>query len=567
LEIDPSPRLIANADPPDYALGQTDEFWIVAQNVPRPLRTEATLRLVTRHAYWYVEPQFSVSDSDLKGAAEFFDTRIYPEVRRLIGNEEFPGVDNDPRITVFNGDVPGVAGYSSSLDSYPVTIAPFSNERDMVFINLRVASIGSPDYLATLTHEFTHLVHRNVKRSEDTWVKEGLGFMMPALVVPNWPIASGSFSANPDIPLTSWAGDGQGAEPASGHYQAAAWFLRYVIDRFGTGAFSCLLRLDDRGLSRSGLAPSCGVPALFPDVFMDWAVANVVGARPGGGVQPYTGDAPDAPRPRKIERVAPAEVTAAQFGAEYFDLPTDGPVTVDFVGDSEVPVIGAPLGDRPSLWYAVRADDSVASLTHTIDLTRATRAELRYSLWFDLERDFDYAYVVASRDGGRHWELLRASDMTATNPTGSNLGIGYTGQSGSNVSPHRIDQSIDLTSFLGSRVMIGFWVVTDDAEVREGVAIDRVRIDSDDPSACVEESDADWRAEGWARIDPILRQRWSLRAVEFSGSDVRVEVVPVDEQGHATWTSDGRAVDRRVLVVAATTPVTLRRSHYHLAIR
>src|SRR5205823_5244688 len=143
-----------------------------------------------------------------KAAAEVFDRRIYPGARRLVGSEAFPGIDNDPRLTIFNGAVPSVAGYVSLVDTYPVSIQPFSNQRDAIYLNIRVDAIGSAEYLATLTHEFTHLIHGNMSPSEDTWVREGLGTLLPSLVLPQRRLSSAAFSATPDLQLTSWAGDG-----------------------------------------------------------------------------------------------------------------------------------------------------------------------------------------------------------------------------------------------------------------------------------------------------------------------------------------------------------------------
>src|SRR5207248_10678248 len=122
-------------------------------------QTEAELRVVGRHAYWYVQRGFEVNDAALRRSADVFDSQIYPGVRRIVGSEAFPGVDNDPRVTIFNGEVTGVAGYVSAPDGFPRTVYPFSNEREMVFLNLRALEPGTLEYHLTLAHEFTHFVH------------------------------------------------------------------------------------------------------------------------------------------------------------------------------------------------------------------------------------------------------------------------------------------------------------------------------------------------------------------------------------------------------------------------
>src|SRR5207248_1788662 len=151
----------------------------------------------------------------------------------IVGSEAFPGVDNDPRVTIFNGEVTGVAGYVSAPDGFPRTVYPFSNEREMVYLNLRALEPGTLEYHLTLAHEFTHLVHQNVSLTDDTWVKEGLADLVAATLFPERGLASGTFFSRPDVQLTSWSGGEAGGPPVSAHYQAAAWFLRYLVDRYG----------------------------------------------------------------------------------------------------------------------------------------------------------------------------------------------------------------------------------------------------------------------------------------------------------------------------------------------
>ena len=51
-------------------------------------------------------------------------------------------------------------------------------------------------------------------------------------------------------------------------------------------------------------------------------------------------------------------------------------------------------------------------------------------MWYDLETDYDYAYVEVSADGGKTWDILANEHTTITNPSGNSYGPGFTGASG-----------------------------------------------------------------------------------------------------------------------------------------
>ena len=557
----PASRVV-NPDLPDYRPGHLERFWIGRQRPPEHFQVEAELRVVGRHAYWYVERGHSVSDAALRRSAELFDTHVYPEVRRLVGTEAFPGIDNDPRITIFSGNLPDVAGYVSSADSYPRSIHPHSNERDMIYLNLVALEVGSTAYLATLAHEFTHLVHWNVNPSEDTWIKEGLAEVMSGLLFPERGMPSAAFLANPDLQLNAWSDGLTDSAPVTAHYQAAAWFLRYFVDRLGEGALNPFLAQEtlgvasmDRFLAAHGRS--------FADLVSEWAVANVVGSHPGpgAGVFPYRLP-PASPR---IQRPAAGGVqdTVAQFGTDYYQLDPQAPIT--FEGAATVPLIATRPYEGDMMWYAGRADASVATLTRAFDLSSVEAATLSYAIWCDLEPDYDFAYVAASRDAGQTWQLLETPSMSRANLSGGNLGAGYTGRCGGGAQPQWINESIDLTPVAGGTVWVRFSYVTDDAYVREGVALDDIRLDAVAYVDGAERSRGGWIPRGWARVGADLPQQWVVQVVEFQPEGVAVSQLPLDADGRATWRSGGQPVDRAILVVTAATPVTLQRASYRLS--
>ena len=50
------------------------------------------------------------------------------------------------------------------------------------------------------------------------------------------------------------------------------------------------------------------------------------------------------------------------------------------------------------------------------------------ALWWDIEPDYDYGYVLASRDGVK-WDILPGQRTSTEDPTGNSFGPAYSGRS------------------------------------------------------------------------------------------------------------------------------------------
>lgn len=556
-----APWVVANDSPPHYAVGRVDRFWVGHSGGQEPREVEAELRLVSHHAYWYVQRGYSVADEALQDAASAFETRIYPEVRRLIGSEPFPGLDNDPRVTILHADLTGVAGYVSSGDGYPQWVHRYSNEREMVYLNIHSDPPGTMGYLRTLAHEFTHLVQAGDGIMEDTWVKEGLAELVARMVLEEkgqrrpYPIMSA------DLPLTSWADADDQRRDASAHYRMSELFFRYLVDRFGVGT---LERLNTRaGLGFAGwdsFFTALGVPGGFVGFFDQWVVANVVGTHSGPGVSAYREPAVELTGLRPLRSGDAYGEQVAQFGTDYYELPDPWVASTRFQGDPIVSLLSASAAD---VWVAARADGAVAHLTCTLDLSGSTSATLVYRVWYDIERDYDFAYVAVAPDDERgQWTLLRTPEMTTVNRVGWNLGVGYTGKSGGGAQPRWVEEHVGLGAYAGRRVSVRFTYVTDDAVSREGIGVEQIRLlagDRSDENPC-----HSWSAQGWARVGAVLPQRWLVRVIVFDGDGVRVHALQPDHEGRAFWSGGGDRIDRAVLAVSAATPGTLQPASYRL---
>jgi len=167
------------------------------------------------------------------------------------------------------------------------------------------------------------------------------------------------------------------------------------------------------------------------------------------------------------------------------------------------------------LWWSNRGDDSDMTLTREFDLTGVQKATLEYWCWYDIEEDWDYAYVEVSPDGGKTWEILTTPSGTPENPNGNSFGWGYTGQSDGGSKAEWIQETVDLTPYAGKRVLVRFEYITDDAVNRPGFALDDVSVPEIGYFSDFEADGGGWEAAGFARHANVLPQRWLVQLVLF----------------------------------------------------
>jgi hypothetical protein len=189
-------------------------------------------------------------------------------------------------------------------------------------------------------------------------------------------------------------------------------------------------------------------------------------------------------------------------------------------------------------------------------------------VWYDLEADYDYAYVEISDDGGQTWKILENQHTTNTNPSGNSYGPAFTGLSGSDQEPRWIRERFDLTPYAGQPVLIRFEVVTDESVNHPGFCLDDIAIPELAYRTAVEAGSDDWQAEGWVPITGYVPQEFVVQLITL-GKDAQVHRLPLDEQMHGTITVAGLGtdIDRAVLVVSGLAPSTTEPASYSYQIR
>lgn len=568
--------LIVNPTAPDYRVGDAHIFNIADIADSSYYSATATIRVVTPHAYWYVQDDYDIDQAALERAANYFESDVYPKNRRVFGSEAQPGVDNDPRITVLLAPIPGVGGYFSNADSYPLVVNPLSNQRDMLYLaTVPKGDPADPDnyFMGTLAHEYQHMIHWNVHRSREVWLDEGSAEIAMYINGYNPGGSDVSFTLSPDTQLNAWSN----LADASAHYGASYLFLRYAMDRFGGEDFMGRLmqteRLGTAALDEA-LAAS-GQSGGFDAAFKDWTIANILNDETlAGGRYSYSEGGRVTAGTTIRSYPATTSDTVRQYGADYIRLAgaTDG-ATVTFKGSSAAPVIAAGPRSGASFWYSNRRDSGDATLTREVNLTTVDRATLNFWAWYDIESMFDYAYIEASTDEGATWTTLQGKYTTTDNPNGISYGHGWTGASGTADGagePAWIEESVDLTQFAGKRILLRFEYITDEGYNKPGMAIDDLSIPEigwlDNA-----ESPNDWSSAGWLRIGNRVPQRWFVALIERGNGGVnRVRQMPVSVSGAGRLEIEGIGMGTgtrdAILVIAPLAPKTTELASYTVTV-
>ncbi|MGC9335561.1 MAG: hypothetical protein ACP5JJ_15530, partial [Anaerolineae bacterium] len=528
-----TPRIVNEPGSPDYELGTRRLFHVSNVDTEEQFDLYATLRYKTEHVYMWVEEGVRLDQDALEAAADLFEERSYATNRAFFGSEWRPGVDNDPHLSVLHATNLGdsVAGYFSSADEFVSAVRDDSNEMEMFYINVDNVTPNSDFYNGVLAHEFQHMIHWHNDRNEETWLNEGFSELATYL---NGFDVGGSdwlFANAPDTQLNTWP-SGPGA--AGANYGAAYLFTSYFLDRFGSDATQALVaHIENSFTSVEDVLRSEGSDLTYEDLFADWVVANLLDDPSiDDGRYGYEDiDPPAFDVETTYYRMAypvSERATVHQHGSDYIEVQGTQPLNFSFTGSTQVGLVDTSAHSGRYFWWSNRGDDSDMSLTRQFDLSGVDRATLSYWTWYDIESDWDYAYVQVSADGGATWEILETPSGVGTNPNGNSFGWAYTGTSGNGENPEWIQEEVDLSDYAGREIQIRFEYITDDAVNRPGFVLDDVAIPEIDYLDDFELDGGGWEPAGFIRHANVLSQRWVVQVVLF-GPEKTVSRLELDE--------------------------------------
>lgn len=559
------------ATPLDERVGSREQFWVYDWDQKKNFQVAASIRAMTASAKWWIVDDLPVQQADLEQAARVFEERIYPSTRRAYGSEWSPGIDADPRVNVLVARIPGqAAGYYSSTDEQPRWVFEYSAEREIVFINMPFGGrLATEGLYGTLAHEMCHMIQFNKRARSIVWFSEGQAELC-ARAGTSTTVSSGFealYLQQPDTQLNEWPELGN---ISALHYGGSYLLLEFLRQRAGgeelINAF--LAKGIDTPDDLDSVLRSRGQPGL-EELFLDFVAANALLREQTDERYSYrVAPAGQPAGPSAQDRLAAGATLRSKvqpYAVRYIELPR-AQATVRLTGSALTPVLPTSARSGSAFWWSDRADLLDSTLTRTVDL-RAARggATLRFWTWYEIEADFDYAYVEVSTDGGARWTTLRATSTTSEDPNRVNLGQGLTGLSGGGAEPVWVQQTVDLSQYAGREVQLRFQYVTDGAMNLHGIAIDDLEIPEigwrDDA-----ESDGGWKANGFVRSTNQVRQRFAAQLIRFGQ---RATVQRHEAPDGVVEISYDASADRRppVLAVSAFAVRTTRPAQFTLEAR
>ncbi len=567
----------------NYAVGTDLPFFALNSDTQVTFTITAHLIYKTANAYFFSDDSVNFDSGAVQALMDNFQTKIYPTDLNFFGSQWTPGIPGDPRVYVLyaHGLGRSVAGYYSSADEYSRLAQPYSNQKDMFYLNADVTVPGDPTLPSVLAHEFQHMIAWHRHRNEDTWMNEGSSVLAELL---NGYTSDGfdvSFMGQPDTQLDAWSEGGPGPDSVP-HYGAGFLFMAYFLDRFGQQATQALeseqingLRAVDDVLSTRNVTDTVtGKPVTALDLFQDWTIANYLGdPKVADGRFAYR-DYPNAPTVSSPTNTltcpsGPQSATVHQYAANYYELDCSGAITISFSGSQQNQVIPTtPHSGRYAVW-SHRNDESDTSLTREFDLSGVKTATLNYWTWYAIEQNYDYAYLEASTDGGNTWTILKTPSGTDANPTGNNFGWGYTGISGGGADSQWVQETVDLSPYAGRKVSLRFEYITDPAVTLSGFMVDDISIPEIQYATDFEQDAGGWQGQGFVRMDNQLPQTFAVQAIHLgqASADTSIARMPLDANNSGSLTLNLKSGEKAVLVVSGTTLFTTQVANYQFEVK
>ncbi len=186
----------------------------------------------------------------------------------------------------------------------------------------------------------------------------------------------------------------------------------------------------------------------------------------------------------RSQHILGPSATTTQRAQGLFVVLPDKEVTVD---------LGAPYAGE-HFYYSSSGDDLDNFMYREFDLPAG--ASLTAMARYQIELDWDYAYLIASGDGGATWDMVATNLSTDTNPNGQNFGNGITGDSGG----AWVELTADLSAYSGP-TLLGFRYWTDGAATEPGFMVDEIAVTGSPVDGA--EADAGWTfnpADGGFRV-------------------------------------------------------------------
>ncbi|WP_419886936.1 immune inhibitor A domain-containing protein [Neobacillus niacini] len=140
--------------------------------------------------------------------------------------------------------------------------------------------------------------------------------------------------------------------------------------------------------------------------------------------------------------------------------------------------VNTPAAGTSQYWGG-QADEIDSKMVTTVNLTGKSSATLTFDAWYDIEEQWDFAFVQVSEDNGASWKSLgntnTRSDVTSQGyPTILNSMPGFTGNSNGWQA-----QSFDLSAYSGKSIQLRLRYATDWGTSQIGFFADNIKVIAD----------------------------------------------------------------------------------------
>ena len=303
-----------------------------------------------------------------------------------------------------------------------------------------------------------------------------------------------------------------------------------------------------------------GLQKNFLNLYEEWLVANLIGINGSGFYPPI--DKPLLPS-YYLRLDDTINVELEQFSASYTEIEfSHGPITVEFNGQNRNMIFPEPESVNQGCWWGNSGDSIHSKLTRRVNLFGVKDPTFNFEIWYDIEENWDYAYVSISKDDGFTWELIPGLYTTKQNPFGVSLGAGYSGSS-----EGWVKEEISLSEYVGSEILLSMNYVTDDALTGNGICVSNLRVTEIDSLINYSLDNNEWYGDGFFRQNNNLIQPFVVWVVEFDGNSdasARKVILNQDNDAEIKLLGLGKGSSRVVVIVSPVSQSTPLNASYSL---
>jgi hypothetical protein len=120
-------------------------------------------------------------------------------------------------------------------------------------------------------------------------------------------------------------------------------------------------------------------------------------------------------------------------------------------------------------YFSGKSNDRNSTFMYKYGMDIQSSDTLTFWTWYDIETDWDYAYIEVSTDGGTTFRPIPGSITTTYNPNGQNAGHGITGNSGG-----WIEAFFPLGALADTTTIVRFRYKTDGYVLGDGMYVDDI---------------------------------------------------------------------------------------------